>query len=434
MKKNKVMMGFAAVVVIGGLVAGGLKVSADKQHKEDVAKAQSEVTIVVNKTKAEGPIQIALADLHDEAIPTFLKAGIKQADIDAVAKLITTEEDVLKKIKKEYTEVNTKLATDDLAALTNQLKVIQQKFDVNEAVNKQFKQEEKKVALSGNTRVTGIPLADETTKETVEATKKLIEGLPEDDFLTGVNGLLKEADSQLAQIDVATKKTEALYDKDKVKPDAKRSDYDLAVKETKKIRRESTKKDLNTKLDAVKKVIEDREKKKQIKKQKRQLTHKNNKLQPRILQQQRKNLRMNQLERILTMQPTMGDKHLQTGMIQAGMTGLTKIQPTILLEGLIGVVIHLQLVVEQQLEVAQTQVLRTREEIVVEDLQETTPLLLSQKHHNNLKNLRVLQLDGFYLNLLLVVMNFGMIYLIRDIQDIVHLEIMSNITKKSKLT
>jgi hypothetical protein len=268
MKKNKVMMGFAAVVVIGGLVAGGLKVSADKQHKEDVAKAQSEVTIVVNKTKAEGPIQIALADLHDEAIPTFLKAGIKQADIDAVAKLITTEEDVLKKIKKEYTEVNTKLATDDLAALTNQLKVIQQKFDVNEAVNKQFKQEEKKVALSGNTRVTGIPLADETTKETVEATKKLIEGLPEDDFLTGVNGLLKEADSQLAQIDVATKKTEALYDKDKVKPDAKRSDYDLAVKETKKIRRESTKKDLNTKLDAVKKVIEDREKKEADKKAK----------------------------------------------------------------------------------------------------------------------------------------------------------------------
>ena len=266
--KVKVTTGVVTILVAGGLIVGGVKVSADRKYQSQLEGAKTE--LVTAEKNVDVDMKKTIVALYDAKSPSFLAEDISQEKIDELKAQLEKSQSSVIALGKEFNELDTKKVNSKFLEVQDRIRMTQDKLTVQNELNKEFSSTEEKKALSGSKVEKGLTIADDTTNDSLQKVVTISEKLPEDDFSKAVKELITVGQDQLKQIQTAEKSVTAFYDKDKVKADSKRTDYDKAVKEVNKIKRKSSKDALTKKLDAVKKVIEDREKKEKEEKAKKE--------------------------------------------------------------------------------------------------------------------------------------------------------------------
>lgn len=251
------LVGGAAIVLIGG-TAGAVKVNADNQYRDQ----KSEITKKLATASEKGELAQKVGQLVDK--DGFLKKDLTFEEVSKLqAELSTLNDDV-----KQFVSIrNERINLSDINTLEKDLSVAEKKL----AIEEQLKADLTSYNgwLNAKTEVKKLVLSDKASAKLLEGTKKTFsdENLAQDNWSKKIDEIFKTAESQLSDAATAEKLVDALYKDKKVIKDVKRSDYEKAVKAVKGLTRKSDKDQLNKKLDAVKKVIEEREKAEKSKKE-----------------------------------------------------------------------------------------------------------------------------------------------------------------------
>ena len=254
MKKKSVILTTVIILGIAGIGGTATYATTVNNHKEIVAEAKSDINADNKKLK----------ELADTINNLELEGGYLTEDLtdDKLIKI----EDSLKQIKDTYTdyeikkdELNDEIKTvsDGKNEVEDQFKRIQNKFKSQERVNSLFST---KAIVSSN--ISDVAIADNVDSKAVENVRKSLESVKEDnDWYLSLEGLVKQAESQLNQIDTANKAVDGLYKDDNVKEDVTMKLYDEAKDEVDFVKNESVKKKLEDKLALVLKKAEANEEK-----------------------------------------------------------------------------------------------------------------------------------------------------------------------------
>ncbi|SNZ09899.1 hypothetical protein SAMN05421503_1408 [Terribacillus aidingensis] len=254
MKKKSVIITTAIILGIAGIGGTATYATTVNNHKEIVAEAKSDINADNKKLK----------ELADTINNFELEGGYLSEDLTE-DNLIKIEES-LKQIKDTYTdyelekdELNDeiKIVSDSKKEVDDQFKRIQSKFESQKLVNSLFST---KAIVSSI--ISDVAIADNVDFKTVENVSKSLGSVKEDnDWYLSLEGLVKQADGQLIQIDTAKKAIDALYKVDNVKEDVTMKQYDEAKDEVDFVKNESVQKKLEDKLELVLKQVKSNEEK-----------------------------------------------------------------------------------------------------------------------------------------------------------------------------
>ncbi len=251
------LVGGAAIVLIGGS-AGAVKVNADNQYRDQ----KNEITKKMAAASEKGALAEKVHQLVDKE--GFLKKELTSEEV-------TTLKEELSSLNDEVNEFvslrNEKVNLSDIDTLKKNLSVAEKKLAIEEQLKAELTSYDG--WLKATTDVKKLVINDKASAKLLEGAKKTFsdENLAQDDWSKKVDEILKKIEAQLADVTSAEKLVDALYKDKKVIKDVKRADYEKAVKAVKGLTRKSDKDQLNKKLDAVKKVIEEREKAEKAKKE-----------------------------------------------------------------------------------------------------------------------------------------------------------------------
>lgn len=257
-KKAKVgLIGGAAVLVIGG-TAGAVKVNADNQYRNQ----KNEITKKMAAASEKGTLAEKVHQLVDKE--GFLKKDLTSEEVSTLQAELSSLND---EVKKFVSIRNETVNLSDIDTLKQDLSVAEKKL----AIEDQLKIEITSYDgwLKADTDVKKFVISDAASVESLEGVKKALgeANLMADSWTKKIEDALQTIEKQLSAIATAEKLVNNLYKDKKVNPAVKRADYEKAVKAVKALTRKTNKDSLNKKLDAVKKVIEEREKAEKAKKE-----------------------------------------------------------------------------------------------------------------------------------------------------------------------
>ncbi|KAF1294162.1 hypothetical protein [Candidatus Enterococcus leclercqii] len=257
-KKAKVgLIGGAAVLVIGG-TAGAVKVNADNQYRNQ----KNEIIKKLAAASEKGNLAQKVSQLVDK--DGFLK---KDLTSDEVTKLQAEISSLNDEVKQFVSIRNETVNLSDIGTLKEELAVAEKKLAIEEQLKAELTTYDG--WLKADTDVKKFVISDAASVESLEGVKKALgaANLTEDSWTKKIEDVLQTAEKQLSDIATAEKLVNNLYKDKKVNPAVKRADYEKAVKAVKALTRKTNKDSLNKKLDAVKKVIEEREEAEKAKKE-----------------------------------------------------------------------------------------------------------------------------------------------------------------------
>ncbi|MDF2902499.1 MAG: zinc ribbon protein [Bacillus sp. (in: firmicutes)] len=253
-KKN---IGLASVAVVGVLTIGGTAYAyTQHQHTEHLATVKTEI-------KSE---QITLGHLKQQITSFspnqngFLQSGLTKTKLKSTKKS-------LEHLKDSYTDFD--IHKNDLKSeikvvalskdkVEHDLKQVESKFKAQQTVNALFAQP----VIDGN-KLTKQAIANGVSLSKVKQVSSAVIGnrTTGDSWFKSLNASIKDAESQLKQIDVAKAKVKGLIKGDKVVKGVSQKKYDLALKEVKKIKNANERLLLKADLNKVLTVVKANEKK-----------------------------------------------------------------------------------------------------------------------------------------------------------------------------
>lgn len=270
--KKKVRWGVvgAAIVVVGGIAVFTIN---ERNYGKQVEAVASELSASEKMLKE---IEGVISALYAEGSTQFLDAEITQEMIDAVqARLRKYQETSLENHEKiaklrKNDQKNHQIDAKNLSTLQGEVKLVQEKFDSQQAVNVLFQNP----YLTGINVNKDVVIVDDLSADKVADAKKahFQDEVDEKDenkaFQVAINKGFEVAESQLKQIDKAKKAVSELYKDNEVTDKATRETFDAAKKEVQAIKNEKARKSFDEALKAIEeKVREDEAVKEEAEKQ-----------------------------------------------------------------------------------------------------------------------------------------------------------------------
>lgn len=254
-KKQKWILGITTLLVVGSVGTGAYKVHADSVKKKNIAEMNQKIN---QENKKISDVQKELSALYIDGT-TYLVSGLSNQqlkDLGQKVKELTTLEVT---VSDKKITASLKNQDEEMKRVKATYEVISYQLKEQEGLNKLFVNP----ALDGNKVNKDLAIADGATKEKVESIlkeNKQVENssILDSDWSKSVNELKEVALNQLKQIDVATQKVNALFDKENVKGDVSQDAYNQAKGEVDKIKNEKAKKSLTDRLAKVAQKLEEK--------------------------------------------------------------------------------------------------------------------------------------------------------------------------------
>lgn len=249
LKKGSII---TTAILIGILIIGGMvyAVVQNNQYQEALKNATNQIKIE----------QDTLDALYERLEGYELDNGYLSEEL--TADVLAEVENSLNSVKDSYIDFH--IEKDDLKdeikvikldkkELEQKLAVLNSKLELQDKVNNLFEG-----AVLVGSKATEQPITDKVTKKEVEQikTEDLTKVEEASKWKDSLESTLKDATSQLDQIELANKKVDAVHKDDKVVKGVSRDAYTEAKTEVDKVKNESIKKGLATRLTSVLKVVE----------------------------------------------------------------------------------------------------------------------------------------------------------------------------------
>ncbi|SJZ77441.1 hypothetical protein SAMN02745116_01396 [Pilibacter termitis] len=238
--KGKIAIGgVVAILAIGGGVF--FKVQADYAQEEKVK------TTIAQTTKNTQNLLAKAKELFDEK-QEFLRKDLKADEIKAIQKELTSSEKTVKDFNsKKYEKAVNEFTTAD-KEVSKRIKKAETMLDTQTKLNALFT----KPVLNGNEVTKEIIIKKDVKTEDIQALEKQKEKTP---FSDKVAEIVKNARIQFTDIENAKK---ALVESEKDKGNETKANN--AQNAINKIKNQEVKKELQTKLDPIKKAIKEKKK------------------------------------------------------------------------------------------------------------------------------------------------------------------------------
>lgn len=257
-KKNKIIIGAVAGLIVLGGVGIGVKVSADHDYKKNVSLYQEQLK---NELVRLGEVKTEADSLFFADDTAYLAKDLTQEQIDVVQKDVSSDVKVPNKYAKEKELKKLDTSIDDVVKeITDKLTLANAKFEFQNEVNAGFEN----LVLNGNAYTDSIAVKadsaeDYFSKIQTEFTTKFTD--TKDHWVATLTKALDNGQSQVTAYVAGTKVVAGLNTAGKVKAGVTRTEYDNANKLVGVLKDGSKKKTLADLLVPVLAQVESDEKK-----------------------------------------------------------------------------------------------------------------------------------------------------------------------------
>lgn len=254
-KKTKWVLGITTLFVIGGCSVG-YKVYADSIKAKNIEEMKAKVEAENQKIDR---INSEIQKMYSNHEKGFLIENVSTESIKEIENQIKSLNTITLTTKDKNLEVNIKSQDESIKDLENNYKLLNFQVEVQNRVNDLFNND----AINGGTVKKDLAISDNCNRESIEKIffdTKTLDGtfLKDSEWTKAIKGLKEAALEQLKQIEVATQKANALFDKENVKGDVSQDAYNQAKGEVDKIKNEKAKKSLTDRLAKVAKKLEEK--------------------------------------------------------------------------------------------------------------------------------------------------------------------------------
>ncbi|MFS0820374.1 C39 family peptidase [Bacillus sp. 1P02SD] len=230
----------ATIIIFVFVISGGVFAYDHYNYKQNIAKAEDRLSDLHN----ELTLIKDQADLLKSDTPGFLKADLTQKEIDEVKSSLNTFKNPKFDFDIKENNLSTKIEkmNTEKESLMIELEEMNHKFSIQEKVNSLFGGEEK--AMNGDTVSQNLVIADDLNAEKVIEIKNMVvvddEAEDVNEWKTTINNLVKEAETQINQIETVTKSLE-IYKDGKVAEGVTRKEYNSIKLEVEKVKNQKAK-------------------------------------------------------------------------------------------------------------------------------------------------------------------------------------------------
>ncbi|EPI04509.1 hypothetical protein D920_00209 [Enterococcus faecalis 13-SD-W-01] len=251
----------ATIVVVGGMAVFTIN---EQNYSKQVEAVASELSASEKMMKQ---IEGEISALYAEGSTQFLDTEISQESIDAVQERLTKYQETslanyekVAKLRKND-QKNHQVDAKNLSTLQGEMKLVQEKFDSQQAINALFQKD----YLTGTDVNKDVVIVDDLSADKVADAKKahFQDEIDEKDenqaFQGAINKGFEVAESQLKQIDKAKKAVSELYKDNEVTDKATRETFDTTKKEVQAIKNEKARKSFDAALKAIEEKVKEDE-------------------------------------------------------------------------------------------------------------------------------------------------------------------------------
>lgn len=244
-RKRRFIIGILGLLVVT-LIGGGF------YYNTASAKAREEAMIQYESIQSEGSFYNKI--LNSTSKDGYLVEDITKQQVQQFTTQLESQKDTLKKYNKKYPDNELDLSPID--SLHNMIINLEYKLATEEELNKLVTYSS--YLSDTNPQIEKVDITDNLTDKSLDNFIEAVQSkkITKDKWSEKVQLLIDEMTKQLKQIEVATNKTNALFEGDKVKKDSSSKDYEAALVEVEKITRERDQKQLIKKLNQVKDYLE----------------------------------------------------------------------------------------------------------------------------------------------------------------------------------
>lgn len=244
-KKKRIITGFIGLLVI--VVVGGLF-----YYSAVSAEAREDATIRYNKLQTNGTFYNKILDSTSK--DGYLVEEITEEQVEKFAVQLEEEKNMLKKYNKKYP--NNELNLSSIDSLYNMIIELEDKLSIEKKLNDLITYSN--YLSDDNPQMEKVVITDTLTDKSLDDFTEMVQSKKDtkDKWVEKVQSLINEMSKQLNQIEVATNRTNALFEGNEVKKDSSSKDYEVALIEVEKIVREKDQEKLLEKLKKVKDYLE----------------------------------------------------------------------------------------------------------------------------------------------------------------------------------
>lgn len=255
-KKQKWTLTVTGLLIVGGVGAGAYKVYADSVKEKNIAEMHKRIKMEDQKIDT---IKARIQALYSDHEKGYLVSDISEDELLNLQNDIKKLNTVTITVSDKTVEARIKSQDQSIRDLEKSYELLYYQARTQGEVNKLFSNP----AIDGSKVNKELAIADDCKKEDVEkvlSDTKIIDGsfLVDSEWFKSIEVLKQSALGQLKQIEVATQKVNAMFDKENVKADVNQDSYNQAQGEVDKIKNEKAKKNLNDRLAKVAKKLEEK--------------------------------------------------------------------------------------------------------------------------------------------------------------------------------
>ncbi|MGX7244338.1 hypothetical protein ACWOC1_05760 [Enterococcus quebecensis] len=254
--KKKVLGISVGIALVAILIIGLIVFQKQANEKKKIETAQTELAKIEKDTAKDGVTYKKVASLSDKE-EDFLSKEIKLETIQEYKKELQKKQEKIVKIKEVQTsEAKIKAAEKNVQQLQEKLILVNEKLAIQTDVNRFFITGEK--AIQGNEVKDQLPISANLTKDRISKVTELVEKNEQfkGKWKEAINSIIKNANSQVEQIDQINKLLNDVFEGNVPKTSVKQSDYDTLSKEIEKVKNNDLKTTFNAKLVLLKAVID----------------------------------------------------------------------------------------------------------------------------------------------------------------------------------
>lgn len=236
------MIGLLVVVLVGGMF----------YYNAASAQAREEATIQYKSLQSKGNFYNEIRNSTSQ--DGYLAEEITEEKVDQFTTQLEKQKNTLQKYNKQYPK--SKLDLSPVDSLYNMIMNLEYKLATEKQLNQLIIYSN--YLSDTNPQIENVSLTDHLTDKSLEEFIEVVQSkkITNDKWSEKVQSLIDEMTKQLKQIEIATNKTTALFEGDKVKNDSSTKDYEAALVEVEKITREKDREALLEKLTRVKEYLD----------------------------------------------------------------------------------------------------------------------------------------------------------------------------------